>query len=247
MTAARQDKIGALTVPLTATVATGGSLATLVDPAINGMLAAFKAIVNTKMGAAWVKAASQMSASGYPVVGTYPYEPIPTMALRTWKWPALFMWRQKEKLFRRTQVYRGAECEGKLVYVLPPLPYDVAIRLEPIRVAVRTCLDTFIEQHGDPSYSSGASPITAAGLESFEFTGADYGWLPSSETLQQPHPMVEFTWKMRERQSFVAGNYSALTRITTTVAVVSETATSSTTGATAAVMDFNATGGVLHT
>jgi hypothetical protein len=217
---ARKDKLGPLTVPITTSVTLGGSLATIADPAIAAMLAAFKSTLNTKLGTAWDNAASTLGTN--PVVGTYPYEPIPVHALRTWRWPALFMWRERERLFNRTQVYRCAECTGKLLYVLPPLPYEHAVRLEPIRVAVRTTLDLFIQQHGDPDYASGASPITASSLESFEFTGAEYGWLPSQQELQQPHPMVQFDWTMRERQSFVSGNYQALTRIDTTITSMNE-------------------------
>lgn len=217
---ARKDKLGALTVPIAATVALGGSLASIVDPAIASLLAAFKSVLNNKLGTAWDNAASMLSQ--YPVVGTYPYEPIPVHALRTWQWPALFMWREKERLFNRTQVFRCAECTGKLLYVLPPMPYEHAIRLEPIRVAVRTTLDLFVQQHGDPDYASGASPLTANSLESFEFTGAEYGWLPSQAELQQPHPMVQFDWTMREKQAFVDSNYQALTRIDTTITSMNE-------------------------
>lgn len=232
----RIDQAGAVQVPVASTFATGGSLVSYADPALSYMLAAFKALLNGKLGAAWSKAASQMSQTGAPVVGTYPYEPMPHLALRTWQWPALFMWREKERLFRRTQCFRDAESTGKLIYILPPMPYEMAVRLQPIRVAVRVALDGFIEQFGDPGVNSGANPLTACGLESFEFTSAQYGYLPASENMQQPHPMVEFTFTMRERQSFVNANYATLGRVTVSTQVISETASGASAGVTAAVL-----------
>jgi len=138
------------------------------------------------------------------------------------------MWRQKEKLFERTQHYDVAESTGKLAFILPPMPYEHAIRLEPIRVAVRTCLVEFIEQHGDPEWDSGASPLTTNELESFTFTEARYGMLEGADTMML-HPMLDLTWQMRERQSFVSDNYpDTLDVIVTTYEVKSETTSAGT-------------------
>jgi len=227
MPTARIDKYGPLTVPITAAVATGGSLATLCDPGVTNLLTAFKNIVNEKLTSAWVKAGSSFSA--VPVVGAYPYEPVPQLALRTWRWPALFMWRKKERLFSRTQQLRASESEGSLLYILPPLPYEHAVRLEPIRVAVRTVLDAFIDQHGDPTYSSGAGPLHTNSLESFEFTGCEYGFLPAATELQQLHPMLDMTWRMRERQDLLESNGVALEYIITTYELREETGSAATT------------------
>lgn len=227
MPTARIDTYGPLAVPITATVATGGSLATICDPGVVNLLTAFKNILNEKLTTAWARAGSAFSST--PVVAAYPYEPIPALALRTWRWPALFMWRRVERNFSRTQQYRCAECEGTLLYVLPPLPYEHAIRLEPIRVAVRTVLDAFVDQHGDPTYSSGAGPLNANTLESFEFTRSEYGYLPPVTELQQAHPMLSMTWVMRERQTYSEANGVALEYVITTIDLREETGTVATT------------------
>jgi hypothetical protein len=139
------------------------------------------------------------------------------------------MWRKRERLFNRTQQYRCAESEGSLLFMLPPLPYAHAIRLEPIRVAVRTVLDAFIDQHGDPTYSSGAGPINASGLESFEFTGCEFGYLPATANLQQAHPMLDMAWKMRERQDLLESNGVALQYVISTYDLREESGTAATT------------------
>lgn len=234
----RYDKMGAVTVPATGSVATGGTLITLLDPTIEYLLAAFKDVINGKLGSVWAAGASQISRTGSPVVGTYNQEPLPMLAKRTWQWPALFMWRQKERLFKRTQVYRCAESEGKLLYVLPPLPYETAKRLHPIRVGVRTALDLFIEQYGDPGVNSGADPMAAKNIESFEFVSDEYAWL-AGDAIESPHAMLEFTWRMRERQSFVDANYSPLEYVITTVEAADERpATSATSGVDVSTMYF---------
>lgn len=218
---ARYDKLGAVTVPPTASVATGATLATTCDPMATALLSSFKSVINTKLNTVWAAAAHSISASGNAVVGTYPYEPIPEFANRGWTWPALFMWREKERLHERTQVYDTAESTGKLAYILPPMPYEQAVKLEPIRVAVRTVLVGFVEGHGDPAVNSGASPVTANSLDYFRFTEAEYGFLESADR-SLLHPTVTFTWEAGERQSFVDANYSTLSAIYTTIAVASE-------------------------
>lgn len=227
MPTARKDKYGPLTVPIVTTVATGGTLATLCDPGVTNLLTAFKNIVNEKLTTAWAAAGSAFSS--VPVAASYPYEPIPALALRTWRWPALFMWRRKERLFNRTQQLRCAESEGSLLYVLPPLPYEHAIRLEPFRVAVRTVLDAFIDQHGDPTYSSGAGPLYTNALESFEFVQCEYGYLPATSELSQAHPMLDMQWRMRERQDLLESNGVTLQYIVTTYELREETGTAATT------------------
>ena len=243
----RADQYGPVRVPPTATVAVAGSLVSALDPALTNLLSSFKTVLRAKLDTAWAKAASQFSSN--VVEGTYAYEPLTQLAKLSWSWPALFLHRQSERLFNRTQTYRCAETTGRLLYVLPPLPYAQAVRLEPVRVAVRTVLDAFIAQYGDPSVSSGASPIYAGNsLESFEFTAASYGWLEGD--MGQPHPMLEMAFTMRERMSFVASNASALTWIVTTLAVATEagTATATTTSSTSlVVLNYNAVTGKVTT
>lgn len=246
----RYDKYGPVTVPPVAVVATavtvGGTLVAAADPTLIALLASFKDVLKDKLDTVWNKAASQ--SSDHVVEGTYAYEPMPQLARLAWHWPALFLYRQSERLFNRTQVYRCAESTGKLVYVMPPMPYAAAVRLDPIRVAVRTVLDSFIAQHGDPTTASGASPINANSLESFEFTEAKYGYLEGAE-LAQSHPMLEMTFSMRERMSFVDANYSALRWIVSTFAISTDAVCTAVTGVctTLSTVNFNATASTVTT
>lgn len=214
----RYDQQGQVVVPLSS-VAVGASLVSVADPTIDDLLAKFKEVLNDKLTTAWNAAASQLSNAA--VVEVYPYQPMPVLARLGWRWPALFMWRESERLFDRTQVYRCAESTGHLLYVLPPLPYEHAIRLEPIRVAARVTLDMYIHERGDPDVASGANPMGANTLEAFEFTGCEYTYLEGRE-LGQAHPALDMTWVMRERQSFVAANATTLTRIDTTFTIGNE-------------------------
>lgn len=219
---ARYDQMGAVMAPATGSVSTGGSLVTLCDPVIGGLLAAFKSTLNTKLAAVWASANASYHAYGTnPVNGTYDYEPIPELAKRGWQWPALFMWREQERLFERTQVHDAAEVRGRLVYVLPPMPYEHATRLGPIRVAARVVLVGFVENHGDPEYSSGADILTTYSLDSLTLTQARYGYLEGAQRMQL-HPTVDFTFSMVERSVFVAANYSTLSRIDSTYEVKDE-------------------------
>jgi hypothetical protein len=234
---ARYDKFGPVVVPPTASCAVGGSLVTILDPTISTLLAAFKSVLRTKLDDVWTAAAATMSS--HVVEGTYPYEPVPEFAARGWLWPALFMWRVTERVFERTQVYDCVETSGRLLYVLPPLPYEHAVRLEPIRVGVRTVLVGYVEQHGDPEYASGASPVSVSSLESFAFTGGEYGFLEGVQRALM-HPALTLTFEMRERQSFVDANYGVLSYITpTTIEIKSEDSTSASTDLI--TMEFDAT------
>jgi len=214
--------MGAVVVPLSS-VATGGSLVSLADPVITDLLSKFKAVLRDKLDTAWNSAASQTSS--HVVEGTYACAPAP-MTGRGWKWPALFMWRDRERLFYRTSCYRCAESTGHLLFILPPMPYEQAIRLDPIRTAVRTVLDLYNEQHGDPDTASGACPMTANTLEAFTFNEAEYGY-EFDDKLHTAHPVLDLTWTMRERQAFVDDNYVTLSRIETTIEVMPEDAATS--------------------
>jgi hypothetical protein len=146
---------------------------------------------------------------------------MPVLARLGWRWPALFMWRENERLFDRTQYYRCAECTGHLLYVLPPLPYEHAIRLEPIRVAARVTLDMYIHERGDPDVASAANPMGANTLESFNFDSCEYTYLEGNE-LGQAHPALDLTFTMRERQADCSENVTVVTRIDTTFEIDDE-------------------------
>jgi hypothetical protein len=232
MASARIDKMGPVTVPPTTVSTDGDSLVATCDPAIAGMLLAFKTILLTKLDATWIKAAKGISA--HVVDGTYATEPIHPNAVVTWAWPALFMWRVSEREFRRTQYWNDSETTGKLSYILPPLPLDHLARLEPIRVAVRAALVSFVEHYGDPSYATGANIISAQGLETFTFTEARYGYLPTELGLELLHPTLDLTWTMRERSSDVVTGYTGLSDISTHVYAAGDgTDTTAGSGATA--------------
>lgn len=215
---ARYDEMGPVRVPPT-TGGPGVSLAATCDPAIPALLAAFKAIANTKLGAAWRAAAGKMAgntpATATLIHDTFPHEPTRRDAERTWTGCALFMWRDKEQLGKRTQVYEQAGCTGALMFVLPPLCQEDTVKLEPIRTAVRTCLVLAVEHYGDPTYNGGADFLTAAGIDEFEFTAAEYGHLPAEVGLDQHHAALILTWRMVEREDFVLSQYTAMTAIDT--------------------------------
>jgi len=217
---ARIDQQGQVVVPLsTSGVSLGGSIVSAADPTIEDLLGKFQTVMKDKLDDAWNKCASQMSSTA--VKATYPYEPMPMLAKLSWKWPALFMWRDKETYKNHSQVYRQAQTVGHLMYVLPPMPYDRAVKLEPIRVAARVVLDMYIHQHGDPDTASGADPMGANTLKSFTFTEGEYTYLEGPE-MGLAHPALDMTYVMEERQSFVADNYSGLTRIDTTIDIKDE-------------------------
>lgn len=216
----RYDQQGQVVVPLaTSGVSAGGSIVSVADPTIEDLLDKFKTVLNNKLSDAWSKCAGSLSSAA--CVGTYPYEPLPMVARLSWRWPALFMWRDTEQYGGHSQVYRQAACTGHLVYVLPPLPYEQAVQLEPIRVAARVCLDMYIYERGDPEVSSGANPMTANTLKSFDFMSGEYTYLEGPQ-VGLAHPALDMTFRMEERQSHVDDNYSAITRIDTTIDIASE-------------------------
>lgn len=221
----RVDKHGSVEVPTTTVVATGGSLEPVFDPSIIYLLGVFRAVLRATLDTPWAAAANNIST--HVVEDIYPYEPIAPVATVTWTWPALFMWRVSERCFKRTQVWNDVEVTGKLTYVMPPMPYDLIQKLGPIRTAIRVKLHQFIEQFGDPGYSSGVNPIAAQLLESFTLTQAQYGYLPSAAGMELLHPVIDFTWEMRERQEYVASNYGDLSDIETILEVKPETGTGS--------------------
>ena len=217
----RYDQIGQVVVPLaTSGVSAGGSIVSVADPTIEDLLAKFKTVLNNKLSAAWSKCAGGISSNA--VVGTYPYMPMPVVGRLVWRWPALFMWREAESFKGHSQVYREAECTGHLMYVMPPLPYERAVQLEPIRVAARVVLDMYIYERGDPEVASGANPMTANTLKSFGFVNGEYGYLEGLDGNRHVHPMLDMTFVMEERQSHVTDNYTGLTRIDTTIDIAAE-------------------------
>lgn len=216
----RYDQQGQVQVPLaTSGVTAGGSIVSVADPTIEDLLAKFKTVLNNKLSGAWSKVAGQISSAA--VVGTYPYMPLPMVARLSWRWPALFMWRETEEYSDHSAVYRQAACTGHLMYVLPPMPYEQAVKLEPIRVAARVCLDMYIHERGDPAVSSGANPMGANTLKSFDFTEGEYVYLegPSQGIA---HPALDMTFELEERQSHVSDNYTGLTRIDTVIQIATE-------------------------
>lgn len=234
MTSSLYSQMGDVVVPLSA-VSDGASLETLCDPALTALLAAFKAILRTKLNPAWSKAAKNISST--IVADAYPYEPNRGAQQMTWQWPGLFMWRTTEQLRLRTRAYELAECTGKLALILPPLPYDVLVKLQPIRVAARTALVQAVKYKGDPSYLSGANILDLAGVESFGFTQAQYGYLPA-DNLELMHPTLDMTWVMREREECYTTYLSTLTTMSTIISVMSESSTSYTAGNYTDIIDF---------
>lgn len=216
----RIDKLGAVMVPPVTVSTDGHTLSETCDPVIVNLLAAFKAILLTKLDATWAKAAKGISP--HIVVGAYPYEPTRPVQALTWLWPALFMWRVRERYFKRTTFWNDVEVTGKLSFILPPLPMDVFVKLSPIRTAVRTTLDMFVEHFGDPSYQNGANIIETNGLESFGFTEGSYGFLQADTDLEFYHPVLDLTWVMREREVTVSTQYNVLSSISTDVYVVGD-------------------------
>jgi hypothetical protein len=212
----RSDQLGSVVVPPEVGIG-GAGLADSCDPALTKLLAAFKAFANTKLNAAWVAAKGLVVDGSNVVADTYPHEPTNGVANRTWSGPALFMWRDKERLFQRTQVYDDAECTGTLMFLLPPLDEEWTVKLGPIRVAMRTCLQLAVKHFGDPSYQNGIDILTDAGVESFAFTSAEYAHIPSEVGIDSHHGALIMEWVMREREEFVLEQYERLTQIATDI------------------------------
>jgi hypothetical protein len=223
---ARIDEMGPTRVPPT-TGGAGVSLAATCDPAITNLLSAFKAALNLKLAAAWKAAAGQAQPGTVLIADTFPHEPTRASAERTWTGCALFMWRDKERLYQSTQVYEDAAVTGTLMLVLPPLCEEDTVRLEPIRNAAKICLDLFTEHFGDPGYTPtfgdtsyqvpGGDFLSAAGLDEFRFTDAEYGHLPSDVGLEMHHAALILTWSMHEREDFVLTQYETLSQIDTEI------------------------------
>lgn len=220
MASPRTDRMGLVSVPPT-TGAAGASLAATCDPAIVGLLADFKTILNAKLSAAWTAAAGSAMPTSL-IVDTYPHEPTAGIAQRTWIGPALFMWRLNERYFKRTTVWDDAECTVKALFVLPAMPEELALKLEPIRAAVRTVLVEFVEHFGDPTLKPGVL-LSTYGLESFTWQAFEYGYLPASAGVDLAHPALDMTAVMRERESFVASQYALLGSIATVVSSKTDT------------------------
>lgn len=215
MATTRSDQLGLVVVPPT-TGSAGVSLEATCEPALYGLLADFKAILRTKLDAAWAAAAGSVSKTGHVVEDTRLREPTFPTAARTWNGPALFMWRQKERFFRRTQVWDDMESTVKLAYVLPAYPEDILTKLSPIRVAVRTTLVEYVENFGDPTLKPGTA-LSTYGIESFTFTDFNYGELQADSNLEMVHPVLDMTALMRERKDFVLTQYANLSTIATTI------------------------------
>lgn len=209
------DKYGGAQVPTTVGAA-GATLATYCDPTIVGLLADFKAIINTKCAAAWAAAMGTRSQTGNAIDGTFTHEPDPSIAKLTWNGPALFLWRQAERYFERTNVHSDVESTVKLAYILPPMPIAELQLYEPIRVAVRTCLLGFVKSKGDPTLKPGTL-LSTYGIDSFTWTAATFGYWDNELQTQLPFAVLDMTALMREREEWVLSNWANLTRIDTTV------------------------------
>lgn len=213
----RYDKYGDVTVPTTAATA-GATLATECDPTIDGLVADFKSIINTKCAAAYAAAmgTGYKSTSGLVVDLTFTHEPDPSIAKMTWSGPALFLWRAQERYFKRTNVHNDVEATVKLAYVMPPMTIEEAQKYGQIRTAIRTCLLGFIENKGDPVRKPGTL-LSAYGLDSFNWTGAQFGYWDNQLQVTMPFAVLDMTALMRERHEWVLTQYGALTRADTTV------------------------------
>lgn len=212
-------KYGNLLIPVTA----GGSGVSLIgtcDPVLQGLGLAFKAILRTKLDAAWQAAAVQLKSqtTAHVVEDVYHAEP-ENVAKLTWQWPAIALWREGEKWTQRTLVYDSCESTLRCLYILPPLTREHYDRLAPIRRAVVAALRSFIENHGDASYTptggtAGADVLAALGVESLSLTDAEYGRLTVGEAaLQMAHPAIHIKFDLRERAMPNTTGLAAMTRI----------------------------------
>lgn len=215
MTTPHVEKYGSVQVP-TAVGAPGATLTTTCDPTITGLLADFKAIINTRCAAAWAAAMGLKSASGNVVDATYAHEATPAISKLTWTGNAMFMWRDKERVFQRTNVHDDIESTVKVAFVMRPLSIDDAQKYESIRTAVRTCLQGFVKFKGDPTCKP-ETLLSSYGLDSFTWTEFRYGYWDHEIDTTQIFAVLDCTALMREREEWVLSQYDALTRIDTTV------------------------------
>lgn len=215
MTTPHTDKYGAVAVPVAAG-APGVTLATTCDPTITGLLADFKAIINTKCAAAWAAAMGLKSASGNVVDATYAHEATPAISKLTWSGNALFMWRDKERAFQRTAVHDDIESTVKVAFVMRPMSIADAQKFETIRTAVRTCLQGFVKFKGDPTRKDKVL-LSSYGLDSFTWTEFRYGYWDHEIDTTQIFAVLDCTALMREREEWVLSQYAALTRVDTTI------------------------------
>ncbi|MFA4900964.1 MAG: hypothetical protein WC563_15705 [Brevundimonas sp.] len=215
MPTAHAEKYGAVQVP-TAVAAAGASLTTNCDPVMTGLLADFKSIINTKCAAAFAAAMGLKSQSGNAVDATYTHEPDPSISKLTWNGGALFLWRSSEIFKKRTNVHKGIESIVKLAYILKPMSVADIQLYAPIRVAVRTVLQGFIENKGDPNRKDKVL-LSTYGLDSFEWTTAAYGYWDNELAVQLPFIVLDMSALMREREEWVLSQYAALSRVDTTV------------------------------
>ena len=208
-----------LVIPPTAGAA-GASLIANCDPTLKGLGDAFKAILNTKLNAAWAAAAQQLKTqtAAHVVEDLYFVDPGQDLAQVTWQWPALALWRESEKWTQRTLVYDSCESTLRLIHVLPPLSREHYDRVAHIRRAIVATLRSFIENHGDASYTptggtAGADFLAALNVEWLWLTQAEYGILQSEANLLQVWPAVRMTFDLRERAMHNTTGLSAMTRI----------------------------------
>lgn len=215
MTTPHTEKYGVVQVP-TAVGALGVTLATTCDPTIAGLLADFKAIVNTRCAAAWAAAMGLKSHSGNVVDAIYVHEATPAISKLTWTGNALFMWRDKERVFQRTNVHDDIESTVKVAFVMRPMSIADAQKFETIRTAVRTCLQGFVKFKGDPTLKNKVL-LSTYGLDSFTWTEFRYGYWDHEIDTTQIFAVLDCSALMREREEWVLSQYAALTRVDTTV------------------------------
>lgn len=203
-------------VPPTAP-STAGSLLSACDPTLEGLLGAFKDILNTKLGTAWAAAASGFSSA--VVVDTYHYDPIPQQALETWQWPALAMWRAGGKLSERTLEYDVDDVDLECVYVLPPLTNDQISRLSPILLSVVRTLRGFVEHKGDSSYDSGSNFLEDLDIDSLTLVEYSMGEAFPGFNTSMKHPGVRMKFLLREREMFNETDIDDLSALPTQIDV----------------------------
>jgi len=208
---------GVETIPIAVGATPATSLIATCDPVLYGLGQAFQAIARTQLNAAWAEAAVGLHPN---VVAEVHYrEPGPDLAKREWHPPALFLWRESEKWFQRTQVWDTCESVIRCAYLLPPLTVEFFDRLAPVRVALVRTIRSFLEHKGDATYLSGANVLAALGIEYIWLTEAQYGgYGVSTGDLQVEHPAVRFVLDTREREM---PNYDIIVTMTQAETILS--------------------------
>jgi len=174
------------------------SLLATCDPTLSGLLTAFQTVINAKLTAAWAAATQdwgELAAYGQvPCKEAYGHILDPEVALRTWTWPCLALWRESETWEQRTAVYDHATVKLSGLYVMPPMTVEYLARLGHVRPAVVRCLRDYIERHGD-----GTDFLSTLGIEELWLTEVQYGDFQNLDTTLA-HPVCAMTFVLKERR-----------------------------------------------